>query len=90
MFFTSKDGTKVPMFIARKKSTLATLNEKPEKPIPTLMYAYGGFSTISLPDFQIEKLLFMNNLAGMWVLVNIRGGGEYGEKWHQDGILDKK
>lgn len=83
VWYESKDGTKVPMFIVRKKSVLPSLNDKPAKPIPTLLYAYGGFGISMTPFFSVSRILFMNNMDGMYAIANIRGGGEFGEKWHK-------
>jgi len=80
-FFTSKDGTKVPMFIAHKKGL--TL------PAPTLMYGYGGFNINVLPAFQVDALSWME-MGGVYVEVTLRGGGEYGAAWHDAGRRLKK
>jgi len=90
VFFTSKDGTKVPMFIVRKKTTLSSLSSKPQAPIPTLLTAYGGFGKPSQPDFDSTNYMMAKNMNAMFVMVNIRGGGEYGEEWHQAATRDKK
>ena len=90
MFYTSKDGTKVPMFVVRKKSTLPDLNVKPDQPITTLLYGYGGFNVPLTPYFSVTRLLLLNNLNGLFAVANIRGGGEYGEDWHHAGIKEKK
>lgn len=82
MFYESKDGTKVPMFIVRKKSFLPTLDSKPKAPMPTLLYGYGGFGVPETPSFSEQNLILYKNLGGIFVLANIRGGGEYGEAWH--------
>lgn len=78
------------MFLVRKKTTLKSLEQKPLKPIPILLYGYGGFGVSEQPAFSAVQLTFMNNLGGMYVVANIRGGGELGEEWHTNGILDKK
>ncbi|MBS1646212.1 MAG: S9 family peptidase [Bacteroidetes bacterium] len=83
VFFTSKDGTKVPMFIICKKGT--ELNGKN----PTLMYGYGGFRIVLNPSFSPSRIAFLEQ-GGIYVLVNLRGGQEYGEKWHQQGMLLNK
>ena len=83
VFFTSKDGTKVPMFIICKKGT--ELNGKN----PTLMYGYGGFSIVINPSFSPSRIAFLEQ-GGVYALVNLRGGQEYGEKWHQAGMLLNK
>ena len=83
VFFTTKDGTKIPMFIVSKKGIL--LNGKN----PTLMYGYGGFSVVLNPSFSPSRIAFLEQ-GGVFVLVNLRGGQEYGEKWHQEGMLLNK
>jgi len=83
IFFTSKDGTKVPMFIVCKKGT--ELNGKN----PTLMYGYGGFSIVINPSFSPSRIAFLEQ-GGVYALVNLRGGQEYGEKWHEGGMLLNK
>lgn len=90
IWYKSKDGTEVPMFVVRKKSTLPSVDQKPEKPIPTILYGYGGFNVPITPSFSPARLVFLNNLNGMLCVANIRGGGEFGEDWHKDGIRDKK
>ncbi|KAB7647427.1 prolyl oligopeptidase family serine peptidase [Polymorphobacter fuscus] len=82
-FFTSKDGTRVPMFIAHKKSLDLS------KGAPTLMYGYGGFNINVLPAFQVDALSWME-MGGVYAEVTLRGGGEYGAAWHDDGKLLKK
>lgn len=70
------------MFIIRKKSVLPSIDETPEKPIPTLLYAYGGFGISITPFFSVARLLFMNDMNGIFAVASIRGGGEFGEEWH--------
>jgi prolyl oligopeptidase len=82
-FFTSKDGTKVPMFIVYKKGT--PKNGKN----PTLMYGYGGFNAGSYPSFSPTRIAWLEQ-GGVYALVNLRGGNEYGEKWHEAGMLLQK
>lgn len=83
VFFTSKDGTKVPMFITGKKGfTLNGTN-------PVLMYGYGGFNIPQTPGFNISNAFWMEQ-GGLYVVINLRGGNEYGEAWHKGGMLDKK
>lgn len=83
IFFASKDGTEVPMFIVMKKGTL--LNGEN----PLLLYGYGGFNVSLTPSFSISRLVFLEN-GGIYVMVNLRGGGEYGEDWHKAGTREKK
>ena len=83
VFFTSKDGTKIPMIITYKKGV--ELNGKN----PCLLYAYGGFSISITPYFITSNIILMEN-GGIYAVPNIRGGGEYGETWHQQGIKTKK
>jgi len=90
IWYKSKDGTEVPMFVVRKKSVLPSVDDRPEKPIPTLLYGYGGFNVPITPAFSPTRLVFLNNLGGMLCVANIRGGGEFGEEWHHAGIREKK
>lgn len=82
-FFTSKDGAKVPMFITYKKGLKLDGNN------PTLIYGYGGFNSPSTPSFSISNAFFLEQ-GGVYVLVNLRGGNEYGEEWHKAGMLKNK
>lgn len=90
VWYTSKDGTRVPMFIVRKKSLLPTINSKPHKPLPTILYAYGGFGISTTPYFSISNSLFMDRMDGIFAIANIRGGGEFGEDWHKASVKEKK
>lgn len=83
VFFSSKDGTRVPMFLSYKKGIRRDGNN------PVLLYGYGGFNISLTPAFSISNLFFMEQ-GGIFVSVNLRGGGEYGEAWHKAGMLDKK
>ncbi|MFT5754501.1 MAG: prolyl oligopeptidase [Flavobacterium sp.] len=83
VFYTSKDGTKIPMIITYKKGTV--LNGKN----PTILYAYGGFNISLTPSFSIANAVWMEN-GGVYAVANLRGGGEYGKKWHDAGTQMKK
>ncbi len=83
VFYTSKDGTKVPMFITHKKGI--TLNGDN----PTYLYAYGGFGVSLTPSFSITRLIWLEN-GGIYAQPNLRGGGEYGEEWHKAGTKMQK
>lgn len=83
VFYNSKDGTKVPMFIVYKKGI--ELNGKN----PTYLYAYGGFNISLKPGFDLRKLVWLEN-GGIYAQPNLRGGGEYGEKWHKAGTKMNK
>ena len=80
---TSKDGTKVPLNIIRKKGTKLDGNN------PTLLYGYGGYSLSMQPNFDFVRRLWFDH-GGVYVVANIRGGGEFGEEWHKAGNLTKK
>jgi len=83
VFYTSKDGTKVPMIITYKKGTV--MNGKN----PTMLYGYGGFNVSLTPSFSIANAVWLEN-GGIYAVANLRGGGEYGKKWHDAGTQLKK
>ena len=83
VFYTSKDGTKIPMIITHKKGL--ELNGKN----PTILYGYGGFNVSLTPSFSIINAVWMEQ-GGIYAVPNLRGGGEYGKKWHTAGIKTKK
>ncbi|MFQ5629886.1 MAG: prolyl oligopeptidase family protein, partial [bacterium] len=83
VFYESKDGTRVPMFIVHKKGI------KMDGANPTYLYAYGGFNISITPSFSISNLAWLEQ-GGIYAVPNLRGGGEYGEEWHAAGMLKKK
>lgn len=83
VFYTSKDGTKVPMIISYKKGTKLDGNN------PTILYGYGGFNVSLTPSFSIANAVWMEN-GGVYAVPNLRGGGEYGKKWHVAGTQQQK
>ena len=83
VWFNSKDGTKIPMFLVYKRGL------KLDGSAPTLVTGYGGFNVNITPSFSAETILFAER-GGMVAHVNMRGGGEFGEQWHRAGMLDKK
>jgi prolyl oligopeptidase len=83
LFFSSKDGTRVPMFVTHKTGL------KRNGKNPTLLYAYGGFNISQTPYFAVSRLVWLE-MGGIFVSANIRGGGEYGEAWHLAGTKTQK
>jgi prolyl oligopeptidase len=83
VFYASRDGTRIPMFITHKKGIALDGNN------PTLLYAYGGFNVSMTPGFSSSTLPWLE-MGGVYAVPNLRGGGEYGEEWHQAGKLDRK
>lgn len=83
VFYPSKDGTKIPMFISYRKGLKRDNNN------PTHLYGYGGFEISLTPAFKVANLVWME-MGGVFAQANLRGGGEYGRRWHEAGILDRK
>jgi prolyl oligopeptidase len=83
VFYTSKDGTRVPMIVTRKRDTAR------DGQAPTILYGYGGFDVSLTPAFSTSVLVWLE-LGGVFAVANLRGGGEYGEAWHQAGIRERK
>jgi prolyl oligopeptidase len=83
VFVTSKDGTQVPMYLTHKKGL------KYDGQNPTLLYGYGGFNLPVMPEFAVSRIIWME-LGGVYASANMRGGAEYGEDWHQGGMLANK
>ena len=83
VFYTSKDGTRVPMFITHKKGLRLDGSN------PTYLYGYGGFNISLTPSFSVAMLVWLER-GGVYAVPNLRGGGEYGEEWHQAGMHEKK
>ncbi|KAF9579797.1 hypothetical protein BGW38_003802 [Lunasporangiospora selenospora] len=84
VFYESKDGTKIPMFITHKKGLVLNSNN------PAFLYGYGGFSIPIEASYSPSAIVFMQHLDGVVAFANLRGGGEYGEDWHKAGMLLNK
>jgi prolyl oligopeptidase len=83
VFYKSKDGTQIPMFLTYKKGMKKDGNN------PTLLYGYGGFNISLTPDFSVARIVWLEN-GGIYAQANLRGGGEYGEDWHKAGTKKQK
>jgi prolyl oligopeptidase len=83
VFYASKDGTRIPMFLVHKKDIVLDGTN------PTLLYGYGGFRISQLPEFSLAASFWLEH-GGIYAVANLRGGNEYGEEWHQAGILERK
>jgi prolyl oligopeptidase len=83
VWFNSKDGTRVPMFVAHKKGL------KMDGSAPALLTGYGGFNVSETPSFSSSAVIWMEQ-GGVYAVATLRGGGEFGEKWHQAGMMEKK
>lgn len=84
VFYPSKDGTKIPMFIVARKDM------KKDGSNPVWLYGYGGFNISLNPSFSVARLIWLQNFGGIMAIPNIRGGGEYGEEWWYNGRCFKK
>ena len=83
VFYTSKDGTKIPMFITCKKGLVLDGNN------PCFLFGYGGFNSYYSPEFRMDRALFLEN-GGVYAIPGLRGGGDYGEEWHKAGTKCQK
>jgi prolyl oligopeptidase len=83
LFYTSRDGTRVPMFLTQRRGL------RRDGSTPTLLYGYGGFNVSLTPSFSIAMVVWLE-LGGAYAVPNLRGGGEYGEEWHQAGMFAQK
>ncbi|KAH8916303.1 hypothetical protein BT69DRAFT_1355803 [Atractiella rhizophila] len=85
VWYTSKDGTKVPVFLTKSKRAFESQDEP-----SALIYGYGGFSVSLTPAFSVPRLLYIQHYGGYLAIANIRGGDEFGEEWHEAGMKNKK
>jgi len=83
MWFASKDGTKIPMFVVRKAAT------KKNGALPVMLYGYGGFNISLAPSFSASRIAWLE-AGGVYAQVNLRGGGEFGQAWHEAGMMGRK
>jgi len=83
VFYESRDGTRVPMFVTHKRGLELDGSH------PTILYAYGGFNSAQTPGFSVTNLVWLER-GGIYAVANLRGGGEYGRAWHEAGMKDKK
>lgn len=83
VFYPSKDGTQISMFVVHKKGLKLDGNR------PTMLYGYGGFNVSLTPSFSVSNMILLEN-GGVYAMANLRGGGEFGEEWHQAGMLTSK
>lgn len=83
VWYTSKDGTRIPMFVVHRKGLKLTGDH------PTVLYGYGGFNIPMTPSFSATNFVWLEN-GGVYAVANLRGGGEYGDEWHQAGMLENK
>jgi prolyl oligopeptidase len=83
VFYTSRDGTRVPMFLTYRKGLVRDGTN------PTMVYAYGGFDISTVPGFRPDVPMWLE-MGGIWATASIRGGGEYGDEWHKGGMFEKK
>ena len=82
-WYSSSDGTRVPLFLVRKRGV------EPNGQLPTLLYGYGGFNIALTPSFSVSNLVWME-MGGVYVVANLRGGGEFGREWHEAGTVHQK
>jgi prolyl oligopeptidase len=83
VFYTSKDGTRIPMFLTYRKGLVRDGTN------PTMVYAYGGFDISTMPSFRPDVPMWLE-MGGIWATASLRGGGEYGDEWHKAGMFEKK